>query len=327
MEAVISALRLTEGCAGAVLILDLAQDATMTAIAFIGLGEAASALITGWAMKDPRRITAYDIKLENSAASAEIETRAAGLKITLARSVEDAVAQADVVFCTVTADQAGIAASSAAPHLPQGAYFCDLNSCAPSTKAASAQMIEAQGGRYVDVAVMAPVHPLLNMVPVLLSGPHAATIAPILEALPMSLRVVEGEVGAASSIKMIRSVFVKGLEALTAEFICAAVTADVVDEVMPSLAKSHPGTDWDARTAYNLERVMTHGVRRAAEMEEVVKTLDDLGLPQDVTAATVLWQRRIADLKITSPEDPVAAGAVALAQMVLLGLMHQTDEV
>jgi 3-hydroxyisobutyrate dehydrogenase-like beta-hydroxyacid dehydrogenase len=292
----------------------------MTRIAFIGLGEAASALISGWGRTGAANIRAFDIKQTSPAQAPEIIDRAAGLGIGLGQSLRAALEGADLIFSTVTADQAMIAARSAAAHVQAGAFFCDLNSCAPASKKASASVLEKAGARYVDVAVMAPVHPLRNMVPLLISGPHAAVVAPVLRGLPMALNVVEGEVGAASSIKMIRSVFVKGLEALTAEFILAAVAADVVDAVMPSLSDSHPGTDWDARIAFNMERVMTHGTRRAAEMEEVVKTLRDLGLPEDVTAATVRWQRRIADLGITGPQDPIAEGAVSLADMVLPSL-------
>ena len=295
----------------------------MTRIAFIGLGEAASALISGWKFPDPQRITAFDIKQNSAETASEIEHRAAQLGVSLAHTPADAVTEADLVFSTVTADQAMKAAESVAGKVPQGAYFCDLNSCAPSSKRLSAARIEKGGARYVDVAVMAPVHPKRNMVPLLVSGPHAAAVAPLLEALPMSPSVVAGDIGAASSIKMIRSVFVKGLEALTAEFILAAVAADVVDDVMPSISISHPGTDWDARTAYNLERVMTHGKRRAAEMEEVAKTLQDLGLPDDVTAATVRWQNRIAELQLTGPEDPIGEGAARLAQYVLRGLSKE----
>ena len=103
---------------------------------------------------------------------------------------------------------------------------------------AVAEVIEAAGGRYIDVAVMAPVHPKRNLVPLLISGPNARDAAPILEALPMALRVVEGPVGRASSIKMVRSVMVKGLEALTAECVLAAVAAGVGAGVWKDVAEA-----------------------------------------------------------------------------------------
>jgi 3-hydroxyisobutyrate dehydrogenase-like beta-hydroxyacid dehydrogenase len=246
--------------------------------------------------------------------------RYASLGIEGCPSSAEAVSGAKLVFCTVTADQAVIAAESAAPHLSSGAFWFDLNSCAPSSKRRAAEFIEAAGGRYVDVAVMAPVHPKLNLVPLLVSGPHAAAAEPVLTGLPMSPRVVAGEVGAASSIKMIRSVMVKGMEALTAECALAAVAAGVEDEVFESLMRSHPGINWRDAAAYNFERAMVHGIRRAAEMEEVARTLADLGLPNDMALATVDWERRIADTGLPAPENAVNAGPKALADLLLPAL-------
>jgi 3-hydroxyisobutyrate dehydrogenase-like beta-hydroxyacid dehydrogenase len=77
-------------------------------------------------------------------------------------SPAQALADANLVLCTVTADQAVTAVRQAAIHLERGAFWCDLNSCAPSSKRESAKIVDAAGGRYVDVAVMAPVHPKRN---------------------------------------------------------------------------------------------------------------------------------------------------------------------
>jgi 3-hydroxyisobutyrate dehydrogenase-like beta-hydroxyacid dehydrogenase len=198
----------------------------------------------------------------------------------------------------------------------------DLNSCSPSTKRSSAEVIEAASARYVDVAVMAPVHPKLNHVPCLMAGPHATEIAAVLADLPMTVRVISGEVGAASSIKMIRSVMIKGLEALTSECVLAAVAAGVEDEVLASL-NAGADFDWGARAAYNFDRMIVHGARRAAEMEEVAKTLDDLGLPNDITRSTVLWQRRIADLGLSAPQTPLEDGPVETANTLLSELRRR----
>lgn len=275
----------------------------MSAIAVIGLGEAGSAFVSGWGTTQANHIRAYDIKSERVETAGEISDRCERLGIGGTNSPREAVAGATLVFCTVTADQAVIAAEASAPHLAPGAFWLDCNSIAPSSKQRAAEVITAAGGRYVDVAVMAPVHPKRNMVPLLLAGPSAEQAAPLLEALPMAPRVVEGPVGAASSIKMIRSVMVKGLEALTAECVLAAEAAGVTDEVLGSLQRSHPGTDWRRQAAYNFERSVAHGARRAAEMEEVVQTLADLGLPNRMASATARWQSGLAGAIETPDPD------------------------
>ncbi|MDJ0859228.1 MAG: DUF1932 domain-containing protein [Dinoroseobacter sp.] len=280
-------------------------------IAFIGMGEAGSALVKGWGAARAPQITAYDIKSDVPDTAPEIAARCAALGIERALSPADALSGAELVFSTVTADQALSAAQSGAPHLASGAVWCDLNSCAPGTKRRAAAVIEEAGGRYLDVAVMAPVYPGMNMVPLLISGPHAADLEPVLAELPMAPKRVEGDVGRASSIKMIRSVMVKGMEALTAECVLAARAAGVEAEVLASLQRSHPGIKWEAKSVYNLERMLVHGVRRAAEMEEVAKTLAELDLPNALVQATVDWQRRIAATSVAPPAETDPIGPVA----------------
>lgn len=97
--------------------------------------------------------------------------------------------------------------------------------------------------RYVDVAVMEPVYPKQLDVPLLISGQWSGDVLDILAQLSLNFRIIEGAVGRASSIKMVRSIMVKGLEALTAECALAAHAADVMDEVFPSLRDGHPNID------------------------------------------------------------------------------------
>ena len=95
---------------------------------------------------------------------------------------------------------------------------------------------------------------------------------------------------------MVRSVIVKGIEALTLECFLAAARAGVVDEVANSLKNNYPGLDWSKIVLYNLERMAVHGERRAAEMEEVAETLRELGVEPLMTSATVKRQREMAQV-------------------------------
>jgi 3-hydroxyisobutyrate dehydrogenase-like beta-hydroxyacid dehydrogenase len=200
------------------------------------------------------------------------------------------------ILSLVTADQALKAAGNVAPHILSKALYFDMNSIAPDTKRDAAKLINAGGGRYVDVAIMAPVQPARLAVPLLLSGPNSDEGATALADLGFTnVRVVVGDVGRASSIKMIRSIMVKGQEALTAEMMLAAEAAGVVDEVLGSL-----GDGWDVKAEYNLERMKTHGNRRAAEMEEVAKTLKALGVQPLMTSGTIQRQREMAQMELNS---------------------------
>ena len=54
---------------------------------------------------------------------------------------------------------------------------------------------------------------------------------------------------------------------------------------------------------YVMERAATHGRRRAAEMREVAKTLQELGLSNDMSQAIAHYQDRIADMKLSEVFD------------------------
>ena len=271
-------------------------------IALVGFGEAAQAFFSGWSEGDTARVRAFDIKATVPAeAGAMLATyRAAGVDGT--RRLSDALSGAGLVFSLVTADRALEAAKAAAGEIDKGAIWLDCNSCAPGTKRAAADVIETAGGRYVDVAVMAPVNPARHRAPLLLAGRDAAAAEELLKALDMRPTIAGDRVGDASSIKMIRSVMIKGMEALTAECLLVARHAGVEQAVLASLQASDPGFDWAARSAYNLERMMVHGARRAAEMREVAATLAELGLPDRMARATIEWQHQVAAMGLAGGE-------------------------
>jgi 3-hydroxyisobutyrate dehydrogenase-like beta-hydroxyacid dehydrogenase len=227
-------------------------------------------------------------------------------------TLAEALAGADVVLSVVTADQALIAAENAAQHIGAGTLFCDMNSVAPGTKRDAAAVIEAAGARYVDVAVMSPVNPARRGVPLLVSGPHAeAGLAALAELSFTNARAVGDEVGRASTIKMLRSVMYKGMEALTAECLIACEKAGVTDEVLGSF-----GNDWASGADYRLDRMMIHGLRRAAEMYESSQTLLELGVAPMLTEGTVGWQQALGELEISPiPEGLKAKLAVILERM------------
>lgn len=266
----------------------------------LGFGEAGAAFAQPGA-------AAFDIKTEN------VQTRPAKIadyesaQIRWSPTPAGALADAEMVLCLVTADQALAAAQGCAPLLRPGTLWCDMNSVAPGTKQAAARAVEAAGGRYVDVAVMAPVLPARLAVPLLVAGPHAGDAATALRAYGFaSVSVAGPRVGDASSIKMIRSVMVKGLEALTAECVLAAHRAGVADAVLASLDASWKEQGWAARADYNLDRMLAHGTRRAAEMEEVAKTLSDLGVDPAMTRGTIRRQRAMGAIGLVPPDGLTA---------------------
>jgi len=264
------------------------------AISFIGFGEAGQAIASGFREAGAGQMSAWDILFPQAAGERLRQAREA-IGVRGSSSAGDAVRDAEIVISAVTAAASVAAAQSVKAHLVGRPFFLDINSVSPGRKQETAKLF-GEAARYVDVAVLAPINPARHQTPMLLAGPHAAAVAPILAALGMRATIAGTEVGAAAAIKMVRSVIVKGIEALTLECFLAAARAGVVDEVASSLKNNYPGLDWSKIVPYNLERMAVHGERRAAEMEEVAETLRELGVEPLMTLATVKRQREMGQV-------------------------------
>jgi 3-hydroxyisobutyrate dehydrogenase-like beta-hydroxyacid dehydrogenase len=262
------------------------KNTAHTPVALIGYGEAGHSFANAAAWRG--RAVGFDIDPSRGPVMTADGVRPCS-------DMAEALGHAALLLSLVTADAALDVAQQAASSLRPGALFCDMNSVAPGTKREAADAIAAGGGRYVDVAVLAPVQPALMRVPLLVAGPDAEEAGALLRDLGFeNVRMVGDQVGRASAIKMIRSVMVKGIEALTAEMMIAAEAAGVTNEVLASLDASERTIPWGARAIYNIERMTTHGLRRAAEMAESARTLEELGVEPLMTSGIVKRQRLMA---------------------------------
>jgi 3-hydroxyisobutyrate dehydrogenase-like beta-hydroxyacid dehydrogenase len=260
-------------------------------VSFIGFGEAGQAIASGLRETGIEQIAAWDILFPQEAGA---RLKAAGEKmgVRLATSAADAVRETDMIVSAVTAASSLEAARSVESHLSGAPYYLDINSVSPGRKQETAKLL-GEHARYVDVAVIAPIHPARHKTPLLIAGPYAEAVSPLLTEMEMKLSVVGTNTGHAAAIKMIRSVMIKGIEALTMECFLAASRANVLDEVSASMKNNYPSLDWTKIAEYNLERMASHGERRAAEMEESAATLRELGIDPRMVEATVKDQREM----------------------------------
>jgi 3-hydroxyisobutyrate dehydrogenase-like beta-hydroxyacid dehydrogenase len=215
--------------------------------------------------------------------------------VRVATSAADAVHDAEIVIAAVTAASSYEAAQSVAGRLKGKPLYLDVNSVSPGRKRTTAKLLGGEA-RYVDVAIVSAIYPARHRSPMMLAGPHAAAAEPVLASLGMKTQIVGDEVGAAAAIKMIRSVMIKGIEALTLECFLAASRAGVADQVAASLHNNYPGVDWHKMSEYNIERMVSHGIRRAAEMREVADTLRELGVSPLMTAGTIERQQQLGEI-------------------------------
>ena len=143
---------------------------------------------------------------------------------------------------------------------------------------------------------MASVPPKRLATPMLLGGPHAKSFIAAAAPFGMDLTDYAPDIGRASSVKMCRSVMIKGLEALTTECMLAAWHYGVEDEVLRTLGDTLPHPDWPGLARYVISRALIHGKRRAEEMREVSRTVADAGVEPMLSRAIAerqdwAWQR------------------------------------
>ena len=284
-------------------------------ISFIGFGEAGQAIASGLRETGIERIAAWDILFPEQPGT-KLKEAAESLGVRIASSARDATHETDMIISAVTAASSVDAARSVASDLAGNPYYLDINSVSPGRKQETAKLLGARA-RYVDVAVIAAIHPARHRTPLLLSGPHAEGISPLLHEMDMQFSVVGPEVGSAAAIKMIRSVMIKGIEALTFECFLAASRAGVLEEVTASLKNNYPTLDWAKIADYNLERMASHGERRAAEMEESAATLRELGLDPLMVESTVKRQREMGAIgKKESVRETLKSGRAVILRAI-----------
>jgi 3-hydroxyisobutyrate dehydrogenase-like beta-hydroxyacid dehydrogenase len=263
-------------------------------IALIGYGEVGRILAEDLAAHG-HLLAAFDLKSANPVSAAPLQAHALEHRVRLADSYAEAIEAADLVISAVTASQTVRVAQACAPAISRQAFFLDFNSASPAAKIAAAQIIEQQSARYVEGAVMTSVPPYRIKVPLLLGGPHAQTLAPVLTTLGFAAKVASDRLGVASATKMCRSIMIKGLEAMMIESFTTARHYGVEDQVIASLYETYPGIDWEKQGAYCFQRVIEHGRRRSEEVREVAVTVQDAGLTPWSANGTADRQAWVAD--------------------------------
>ena len=142
----------------------------MTDIRFgtIGGGEAGTAIAQSLFEAYGWQIVCFDIKELSGTACQEMVTDRAELS-----------AKSDIILSVVTADEAVNAARQIAPYLKEGQIYLDGNSVSPATKQEAAAIITSAGAHYVDMAIMAPIHPRRHQTPMIVAGPDEALVQPL----------------------------------------------------------------------------------------------------------------------------------------------------
>jgi 3-hydroxyisobutyrate dehydrogenase-like beta-hydroxyacid dehydrogenase len=240
-------------------------------VAVLGLGEAGGTIASGLAAA--------------GCAVRGWDPVAAPPGIERAETPVDAVAGASLVLSLTSAAHAVEAAESVAPSLDEGQLYADLNTTAPALKREIAAVIARTGAGFADVALLGPVPARGVATPALASGDGARRFAELVGPFGMTVEVVGDEPGDAAGLKLLRSVFMKGLAAAVLESVEGAKTCGADDWLRREIA----AVLGEPLLERLLSGTVTHAERRLDEMEAAAAYLEEVGVEPRISRAAAAW--------------------------------------
>ena len=215
--------------------------------------------------------------------------RAADAGLTDAGTAAKITSRADVIISVCPPHAAvGIARQVAG----FGGVYVDANAISPATAREVAGIVEGDGAAYVDGGIIGtpPVAP--GFIRLYLSGTRAEEVRALFDGTAVAARVVGGEVGAASAVKMAYASWTKGSAALLLAARALAQAEGVEDTLLAEWGLSQPGLEERAVRAAGA--AAAKGWRWIAEMEEIAASMAADGLPAGFHQAAADIYRRSA---------------------------------
>jgi 3-hydroxyisobutyrate dehydrogenase-like beta-hydroxyacid dehydrogenase len=255
------------------------------AIGFIGFGGAAYGLAKGLKTEGPVEICFYDPLYDDSSLGSLIRQRAGETGATPVSDLQQLTEKSRIVISCTTGSVAVEVAWKAAQYLRLRHLYVDVNTASPVTMEAVAEAIQSSGASAADVAMMGAVPAFLHRVPCLASGNGAELFQEMMRPFNMDITCVGDSLGQASAIKMFRSIFMKGFLALLMEMLSATHRYRVDEIVLDSIRKTMEQNNFLETVRLQMAKGVISAERMGHEMEAVVQTLADMGLPSQMASA------------------------------------------
>jgi len=254
-------------------------------IGFVGFGEVTFHFINGFLSERETEICVYDTDYGKALQQKELVSKSKFVSVV--SDINDLLLKCNNVFIAVPGNVDEVVFDEIIRKSNGGKLFIDLCTALPDKKLAIAEKCEANGDKYVDVAVMGAVPSLRHNVPMLVSGLGGSEFCQLFESYQMDITEVGRYAGDASIIKLCRSVYMKGLAALLIETknICDAY--GVTDEVFRSLAKSMNADLFEVYSSRLISGTYTHCKRRKTEVESSLGLIKSQKQDGYMTEATV----------------------------------------
>jgi 3-hydroxyisobutyrate dehydrogenase-like beta-hydroxyacid dehydrogenase len=205
----------------------------------------------------------------------------------------------DAGTAAALAREAGVVVSVCPPHAALDVarsvaglrgVFVDANAVSPATARQVAAIVTGGGAAYVDGGIVGSPPARPGDARLYLSGPQAPQVADLFAGTPLAARVIGGEPGAASAVKLAYAAWTKGSAALLLAARALARAEGVEETLLAEWALSQPALP--GRSAAAAGSAAVKGWRWAGEMEEIAAAMTAAGLPGGFhTAAAEIFRR------------------------------------
>ncbi|WP_046112590.1 NAD(P)-binding domain-containing protein [Aquincola tertiaricarbonis] len=274
-------------------------------IAIVGLGE------VGRCYAAPLDAAGHRLLLCEAHVSDAARRLAESLGLTIRERAGDWLSDADLVLSCVTGTTALPVLQQILPFLRKGATVADFTTASPAVKRQGAALAKAAGVEFVDTAIMGAISLNLVRTPLLVAGTGTSKLKDALEHAGGKVQVIEGgSAGDAMSLKILRSVFTKGMEALCVELLMSAEKQGVRGKLYEQLSDID-NTPLRSFIDMLVRTHVIHAKRRAHEVHDAQAELVAQGLPSVVLRGV---EQRFLDTAAALEVQPLPSDAPSVDQ-------------
>ena len=266
-------------------------------LGFIGFGEAASRFAKDLTHAGLASIVAYSPSAAKAAADDPLLAKAAEAGVRIVPTIADVCTRSNLVVSLTPGKLALAVLREAKRYLNAEHIYVDATTASVRDMEKAAKLLEG-GAAFVDAAVMDPVP--MNGIKVLTvaSGSHAVRFRDLLAPYGMNIQVVGDKPGAASSMKLLRSVCMKGLAALLLESLEAAQRYGVTDALVADMSRFIDGSPFEDLIKRWVCGTAIHAERRIHEVTEAMALLKSVRASTHMTASTRKTLRNVTDMRL-----------------------------
>ena len=207
-------------------------------IGFIGYGEAAFNISLGLKGEGVKGIRANDAMMNHEVMGKQVHARAEQAGVTLVESAKEVAQWADVLFAAVPSSFTMDVCNEIKGCLRPDQLYVDVSASTPATKVAIWEAIKDTGVLFADAAMLGSLPKDKHKVPITASGNGAAKFQELMTPYGMKITLAGEKAGSASAIKLVRSIYMKGIAGLMIEMLQGADAYGVTEEVVASISKS-----------------------------------------------------------------------------------------